>query len=115
MLQSIDTVIAFVVIMTVTSLFVTILVQMFSAALSLRGKNLANALALTFQTIAPSLDRQAHALAARILSECLAFHGHVLRRDTIDERGPAGRSLRDLETAGCERRSRRGESVAQDV
>ena len=55
MLQSIDTLIAFVVIMTVASLFVTIIVQMFSAALSLRGKNLANALAITFQTIDPSL------------------------------------------------------------
>jgi len=49
MLQSLDTLIAFVVIMTVVSLFVTIIVQMVSAALSLRGKNLANALALTFR------------------------------------------------------------------
>ena len=71
MLQSIDTLIAFVVIMTVASLFVTILVQMVSAALSLRGKNLANALALTFQTIAPSLQGDAHALSARILSDPL--------------------------------------------
>ncbi len=69
MLQSIDTLIAFVVIMTVASLFVTILVQMFSAALSLRGKNLANALALTFQTIAPSVGKGAHQLAAKILSD----------------------------------------------
>jgi len=71
MLQSLDTLIAFVLIMTVTSLLVTILVQMFSAVLSLRGKNLANALALTFQTVAPSLGGQAHALAARILSDPL--------------------------------------------
>jgi hypothetical protein len=71
MLQSIDTLITFVVIMTVASLFVTILVQMVSAALSLRGKNLANALALTFQTIAPSLQGDAHALSARILSDPL--------------------------------------------
>ncbi|HEX8279993.1 MAG TPA: hypothetical protein VF551_01340, partial [Chthoniobacterales bacterium] len=71
MLQSIDTAIAFVLIMTVASLFVTILVQMASAALSLRGKNLANALALTFQNIAPSVSAQAHQLAARILSDPL--------------------------------------------
>jgi hypothetical protein len=64
-------VIAFVVIMTIASLFVTILVQMSSAALSLRGKNLANALALTFQTINPSLAGKAHQLAARILSDPL--------------------------------------------
>jgi hypothetical protein len=64
-------VIAFVVIMTIASLFVTILVQMSSAALSLRGKNLANALALTFQTINPLLAEKAHQLAARILSDPL--------------------------------------------
>ena len=64
-------VIAFVVIMTIASLFVTILVQMSSAALSLRGKNLANALALTFQTINPLLAGKAHQLAARILSDPL--------------------------------------------
>ncbi|MDQ2658981.1 MAG: hypothetical protein M3Y03_01015 [Verrucomicrobiota bacterium] len=63
--------IAFVVIMTVASLFVTIIVQMLSAALSLRGKNLANALALTFQSIEPTLGEQAHQLAAKILSDPL--------------------------------------------
>ena len=51
MLTTLDTVIAFAVIMTVLSLLITLVVQMVSAALSLRGKNLANALALTFQTI----------------------------------------------------------------
>src|SRR5215211_5783826 len=71
MLQSIDTLIGFVVIMTVTSLCVTIVVQMCSAALSLRGKNLANALALTFQTIAPEAAASAHQLAAKILSDPL--------------------------------------------
>lgn len=71
MLQSLDTAIAFVVIMTVASLFVTIVVQMCSAALSLRGKNLANALALSFQRIDPSLRGEAHQLAARILSDPL--------------------------------------------
>lgn len=71
MFHSLDTLISFIVIMTVTSLFVTILVQMFSAALSLRGKNLANALALTFQTVDPNLGEQAHMLAARILSDPL--------------------------------------------
>lgn len=71
MLQSIDTLIAFVVIMTVASLFVTIAVQICSAGLSLRGKNLANALALTFQSIEPDLGPKAHQLAARILSDPL--------------------------------------------
>jgi hypothetical protein len=81
MLQSLDTVIAFVVIMTIASLFVTILVQMSSAALSLRGKNLANALALTFQTIDPLLAEKAHQLAARILSDPLISDSTRTQKD----------------------------------
>jgi len=69
MLNTIDTVIAFAVIMTVLSLLITILVQMVSTAFSLRGKNLANALALTFQTIDPKLGEYAHSLAAQILRD----------------------------------------------
>jgi hypothetical protein len=69
MLNTLDTVIAFAVIMTVVSLLITIVVQMVSAALSLRGKNLANALALTFQTIDPNLEEQAHSLANQILRD----------------------------------------------
>jgi hypothetical protein len=69
MLNTIDTVIAFAVIMTVLSLLITIVVQMVSATLSLRGKNLANALALTFQTIDPTIGKYAHSLAAQILRD----------------------------------------------
>ncbi len=82
MLQSIDTLIAFVVIMTVASLFVTILVQVLSAALSLRGKNLANALALTFQKIAPTLGDDAHRLAAKILTDPLLSDSTLTTKDT---------------------------------
>src|ERR1700747_3437525 len=69
MLTTLDTVIAFAVIMTVLSLLITLVVQMVSAALSLRGKNLANALALTFQTIDPNIGQHAHSLAAQILRD----------------------------------------------
>src|SRR5262245_3918993 len=69
MLNTLDTVIAFAVIMTVLSLLITILVQMVSTALSLRGKNLANALALTFQTIDLQIGEDAHSLAAQILRD----------------------------------------------
>ena len=69
MLNTIDTVIAFAVIMTVLSLLITIVVQMVSTAFSLRGKNLANALALTFQTIDPKIGDYAHSLAAQILRD----------------------------------------------
>lgn len=69
MLQTLDTGLAFLVILTVVSLLITIIVQMVSAALSLRGKNLANALALTFQTIDPKIGDQAHALAEHVLKD----------------------------------------------
>jgi len=69
MLNTLDTVIAFAVIMTVLSLLITLVVQMVSAALSLRGKSLANALALTFQTIDPTIGKYAHSLAAQILCD----------------------------------------------
>src|SRR6266480_7158930 len=79
MLNTIDTVIAFAVIMTVLSLLITILVQMVSAAFSLRGKNLANALALTFQTIDPNIGQHAHSLAAQILRDPI-FSDSMWRR-----------------------------------
>src|SRR5437899_4342875 len=69
MLNTIDIAIAFAVIMTVLSLLITIVVQMVSTAFSLRGKNLANALALTFQTIDPKIGEHAHSLAAQILRD----------------------------------------------
>jgi hypothetical protein len=68
-LNTLDIVIGFAVIMTVLSLFITILVQMVSTGLALRGKNLANALSLTFQTIDPKIGEQAHSLAAQILRD----------------------------------------------
>jgi hypothetical protein len=52
MLDSVDTLIAFVLIMLVVSLLITIAVQMVSAALNLRGVNLAQGLKMTFGVIA---------------------------------------------------------------
>jgi hypothetical protein len=69
MLQSLDTLIAFIVILLTTSLLVTILVQMLSSAFALRGKNLGNALALTFQSIDPTIGKDAYKLAERILGD----------------------------------------------
>jgi len=88
MLNTIDTVIAFAVIMTVLSLLITIVVQMVSAGLSLRGKNLANALALTFQTIDPKLQKQAHSLTAQILRDPI-FSDSVWRMKDRQLRGNA--------------------------
>jgi len=83
MLNTLDTVIAFAVIMTVLSLLITILVQMVSGALSLRGKNLANALALTFQTIDPALKKQAHSLAAQILRDPIFSDSILKKKDRV--------------------------------
>jgi hypothetical protein len=101
MLSTLDTVVAFAVIMTVLSLLITLVVQMVSATLSLRGKNLANALALTFQTIDPSIGKYAHSLAAQILRDPIfsdSLWQHKTRR-TLDENAQkfiaAQRKLRD--------------------
>jgi hypothetical protein len=103
MLSTLDTVIAFAVIMTVLSLLITILVQMASAAFSLRGKNLANALSLTFQTIDPKIGEHAHSLAAQILRDPI-FSDSIWRnksRLTIDSKAQllidAERKLREVQ------------------
>jgi hypothetical protein len=92
MFQSLDSLIAFVVILTLASLVVTVIVQMCSAALSLRGKNLANALALTFQTIDPSLKEEAHKLAARILSDPLISDSTRTQKDKKPEAAASDRT-----------------------
>jgi hypothetical protein len=103
MLNTIDTVIAFAVIMTVLSLLITIIVQMISAAFSLRGKNLANALALTFQTIDPNIGQHAHSLAAQILRDPIFSDSMWRRKDRpiLDEAArkfiTAQRKLRDAQ------------------
>src|SRR6516165_3264670 len=101
MLDTLDTVIAFAVIMTVLSLLITLVVQMVSATLSLRGKNLANALALTFQTIDPTIGKYAHSLAAQILRDPI-FSDSLWQKKTrrsLDENAQkfiaAQRKLRD--------------------
>lgn len=67
MLDSLDTLIAFVLIMLVVSLLITIVVQMCAAALNLRGQNLLSALDGAFAAIAPSLEAEKHKLAGYLL------------------------------------------------
>jgi hypothetical protein len=67
MLDSIDTLIAFVTIMLVVSMLITIAVQMLAAALNLRGINLGMGLVNTFNTILPGFEGQAKGFADRIL------------------------------------------------
>lgn len=57
MLDSLDTLIGFTLIMLVVSLLITIAVQMVSSALNLRGLNLAKGLRTTFETILVGADK----------------------------------------------------------
>ena len=59
MLDSLDTLIAFALIFTVVSLLITIVVQIITSSLNLRGKNLAWGVAEAFQAIAPDLEATA--------------------------------------------------------
>lgn len=68
MLNSIDTLIAFVTIMLVVSMLITIAVQILAAAMNLRGMNLARGLTHTFTTILPGIEEQAKGFADQILS-----------------------------------------------
>jgi hypothetical protein len=68
MLDSLDTLIAFVLIITLVSLLITIVVQVVSAALNLRGLNVAHGLAETFHTITPGLGEKTKALSKNILT-----------------------------------------------
>ena len=63
MLDSLDTLIAFVLIMLMVSLLITIAVQMVASLLNLRGLNLAQALKRTLTVIVPNTDENAKKLA----------------------------------------------------
>jgi hypothetical protein len=67
MLDSLDTLIAFVLIMLGVSLLITIAVQMVSAAFNLRGLNLAQGLKRTFAVISPDIDKNPKELANFVL------------------------------------------------
>ena len=82
MLESLDTLIAFVLIMLVVSMLITICVQMVSAALNLRGKYLGQGLAHTFSTILPDMAK-ADTLACRILSGRLLSDSKFQRSSTV--------------------------------
>lgn len=67
MLDSLDTLIAFVLIMLVVSLLITIAVQMVASFLNLRGLNLLNGLSNTFTLIAPNVVQDTKELARCVL------------------------------------------------
>lgn len=67
MLDSVDTLIAFVLIMLMVSLLITIAVQMVASLLNLRGFNLAQGLKRAFGVIVPNSDQEAKKLANFVL------------------------------------------------
>jgi hypothetical protein len=71
MLEHLDTLIAFVVVMAVVSLMITIITQMVSALLALRGTNLKWGIEELLKTVHPEVGVQAEALARRVLSHPL--------------------------------------------
>jgi hypothetical protein len=71
MLKQLDTLIGFAVVMLVVSLLITIVTQMVSSFLGLRGKNLADALRVMIFKIAPDVTPEnAQALAKHVLTHC---------------------------------------------
>ena len=68
MLTQLDTLIGFVVVMSVVSLLITIVTQIFSSLFALRGRNLFDALVAMIHKINPSLDQNAKALVDRVLT-----------------------------------------------
>jgi hypothetical protein len=71
MLKQLDTLIGFAVVMLVVSLVITIITQMVSSFLGLRGKNLADALRVMIFKIAPNVTPEnAQALAKHVLTHC---------------------------------------------
>jgi len=69
MLTQLDTLIGFVVVMSIVSMLVTILTQVFSSLMGLRGSNLADALVTLFHRIDKSIPKaEAAALADHILT-----------------------------------------------
>jgi hypothetical protein len=79
MLESLDTLIAFVLIMLVVSMLITIAVQILAAAFNLRGINLARGLTQTFNTILPGFEDQAKNFADCILCGRLLSDSSVFR------------------------------------
>ena len=68
MLDSLDTLIAFVLIMLVVSLLITIVVQMVGAALNLRGRNVAKGLRQSLNAILPGFEAMGKQFADHILT-----------------------------------------------
>ena len=95
MLQQLDVAIALVVVLLGVSLFVTILTQMISSLLNLRGSHLRAGLVTLLKTADPSLEVYADAIVARVVTHPLlcdsAFsqQSPFKAKDWVEKRMPA--------------------------
>jgi len=71
MLKQLDTLIGFAVVMSLVSLLITVVTQMVSSLLGLRGKNLADALAVMLHKLEPELNAQVANLSQKLADSIL--------------------------------------------
>jgi hypothetical protein len=71
MLQYIDTILGFALVMSVVSLLITIVTQIVSSLFGLRGRSLGNALVALFQNLDPNIDKELAGLAQRLADRVL--------------------------------------------
>jgi hypothetical protein len=89
MLKQLDTLIGFAVVMLVVSLLITIVTQMVSAFLGLRGKNLTDALRLLIFKIDPNVTpADAQALVKHVLTHCALSGSAMSMVPTLLDRVP---------------------------
>src|ERR1035438_2040289 len=88
MLEKLDTLIAFAVVMLGVSLMITILTQMVSSALGLRGSNLLWGIETLLKELAPSLVGQTHDLAMQLLQHELISDSAFSRAGDMRMIGP---------------------------
>ncbi len=95
MLKQLDTLIGFAVVMLVVSLLITIVTQMVSSLLALRGKNLADALQVMMNKIAPGIGAaQALGLAHEILTQPVISDSMMSMSEKIWDKVPGLARLR---------------------
>src|SRR5664279_3530014 len=95
MLKQLDTLIGFAVVMSVVSLIITIVTQMVSSLLGLRGKNLADALQVMMLKIAPNIARRSvKDLVQNILTHPVISDSAMSMETRWSDRVPALKWLR---------------------
>jgi hypothetical protein len=88
MLESIDTFLAFGVVMLAVSLVITMMTQMVSALFAARGANLRDGIAVLLRELDPRLGENARAVSERVLSHPLISDSIFSRFTSVPVAGP---------------------------